>query len=60
MIEARNFYGKEATEGEPRSIHEEKGGKHELCGFHSQTIAACTCLIRSTLHSVPAGSIQIQ
>lgn len=28
MIEARNFYGKEATEGEPRSTHEEKGGKH--------------------------------
>lgn len=35
-------------------------GKRELCRFHSQTVAACTCLIISTLHSVPAGSIQIQ
>lgn len=33
MIEARNFYWKEATEGEPRSTHEEKGGKQSSVDF---------------------------
>ena len=62
MIEARNFYWKEVTEGEPRSTYEEKREKHKLCRFHPLlhlwNIPACTCWVRPTLLSTPGCSIQ--
>lgn len=55
MIEARNFYWKEATKGEPRSTQGDPEGKHKLVRFHPLphlwNIPECTCCRRRTLLS---------
>lgn len=55
MIEARNFYWKEATEGEPRSTHEEKGEKLELCRSHPLMEYSCVYILDETYTALYAS-----